>query len=49
MVVGLGGDALVVREVVGCAGEDLGAGLGLEGVFPDGVPKFRPRGMSGAV
>ncbi|EDY53578.2 conserved hypothetical protein [Streptomyces sviceus ATCC 29083] len=47
--VGLAGDPLVVTEVVGCAGEDLRAGLDLEVVFSDRGAKFRPRGTSGAV
>ena len=39
----------MMTEIVDCAHEDLRAGLDLEAVFPDGVPKFRPHGTSGAV
>ncbi|MFL5995783.1 MAG: hypothetical protein ACJ736_16015 [Streptomyces sp.] len=39
----------VATEVVDRAGDDLRAGLALEAVFPEGVPKFRPRGASAAV
>lgn len=34
----------MMTEIVGCAHDDLRAGLDLEAVFPDGVPKFRARG-----
>ena len=34
----------MMTEIVHCAHEDLRPGLELEAVFPEGVPKFRPRG-----
>jgi len=48
-VVDLAEGPRMMTEIVDCAHEYLRAGLDLEAVFPDGVPKFRPRGASGAV
>ncbi|MFG2469006.1 Zn-ribbon domain-containing OB-fold protein [Streptomyces canus] len=43
-VVDLAEGPRMMTEIVDCAHENLRAGLDLEAVFPDGVPKFRPRG-----
>ncbi|MER6491437.1 Zn-ribbon domain-containing OB-fold protein [Streptomyces sp. BK205] len=43
-VVDLAEGPRMMTEIVHCAHEDLRPGLELEAVFPEGVPKFRPRG-----
>lgn len=48
-VVDLAEGPRMMTEIVDCAQEGLRAGLELEAVFPDGVPKFRPHRGPGAV
>lgn len=46
-VVDLAEGPRMMTEIVDCAHGELRAGLELEAVFPEGVPKFRPVGPAG--
>ncbi|MDH6218286.1 Zn-ribbon domain-containing OB-fold protein [Streptomyces pseudovenezuelae] len=45
-VVDLAEGPRMMTEIVECGEGELRAGMALEAVFPDGVPKFRPHGTA---